>query len=319
MISPSFVRRFAAATFASLALMSAGSAHAIFRAYLSSAGNDANPCTLPQPCRLLPAALAVVDAGGEIWMLDSANYNGSVVAITKSVTILSITGELGSLVGNNATALAINGAGIEVTLQNLNILRLGTGDIGVLVLNAAKVNIVNCNIFGFNLPGGLGIWVTPGANSPRVNVVNSVVRDNYHGMIVAGNGRATISRSHFLGNATSGVAVNSGTGIAVVHVNDSVSSGNGGHGFYVTGSSGAFNSTMFVTRSVASGNTGSGFHVDGGLTAFLVVDNSVADANAIGFNNASGTSLTFQSRGNNSVAGNTSADTAGTISPRSGF
>ena len=62
-------------------------ASAIFRAYVSSTGNDANPCTLPQPCRLLPAALAVTDDGGEVWMLDSANYNTNFVTIGKSVSM----------------------------------------------------------------------------------------------------------------------------------------------------------------------------------------------------------------------------------------
>ncbi len=43
------------------------SAHAqSFRAYLASNGNDANPCSLASPCRLLPAALAAIVDGGEI-------------------------------------------------------------------------------------------------------------------------------------------------------------------------------------------------------------------------------------------------------------
>src|SRR4051794_14557867 len=93
-------RRAAWAAATGLLLASSGSAHAIFRAYLSVNGNDMNACTLPAPCRLLPAALAAVDAGGEIWMLDSANFNTSLVSVTKSVTILAIPGQLGSLVGN---------------------------------------------------------------------------------------------------------------------------------------------------------------------------------------------------------------------------
>ena len=60
-------------TLASLAgLLGAGEAAAVFRSYLSLNGADTNACTLPSPCRLLPAALAAVDPGGEIWMLDSA-------------------------------------------------------------------------------------------------------------------------------------------------------------------------------------------------------------------------------------------------------
>src|SRR6185503_13920086 len=76
-----------------LALGLAASAHAqLFRAYLSGSGSDTNPCTLVAPCRLLPAALNAVASGGEIWMLDSANYNSSTVNITKSVSILAIPG-----------------------------------------------------------------------------------------------------------------------------------------------------------------------------------------------------------------------------------
>jgi len=37
---------------------------AVFRAYLSFNGNDANPCSIQLPCRLLPAALAAVHDGG---------------------------------------------------------------------------------------------------------------------------------------------------------------------------------------------------------------------------------------------------------------
>ena len=62
------------------ALVLSSAAHAqLFRAYLASDGSDTHPCTLAQPCRLLPAALAAVASGGEIWMLDSANYNTDVV------------------------------------------------------------------------------------------------------------------------------------------------------------------------------------------------------------------------------------------------
>ena len=82
-----------------IALLLCATAHAqLFRAYLAPTGSDANPCTLQQPCRLLPAALTAVADGGEIWMLDSANYNSSSVNITKSVTILAVPGALGSVV-----------------------------------------------------------------------------------------------------------------------------------------------------------------------------------------------------------------------------
>src|SRR5690606_36180957 len=93
------------------------SSHAIFRAYLS-AGNAANPCTLQAPCRLLPAALAAVDDGGEIWMLDSANYNTAPVTIEKSVTILATPGAVGSVVSAGGSAITVSGDAARVTLRN---------------------------------------------------------------------------------------------------------------------------------------------------------------------------------------------------------
>ena len=82
--------------FAALLLSSSAGAQ-LFRSYIASDGSDANPCTLPQPCRLLPAALAAVADGGEIWMLDSANYNTGPVTIGKSVAILAVPGAVASV------------------------------------------------------------------------------------------------------------------------------------------------------------------------------------------------------------------------------
>jgi hypothetical protein len=79
----SFALRTFKAALAVAVLASAPLAHGqIFRAYLALDGVDTNPCTLAQPCRLLPAAVAAVGAGGEIWMLDSANFNVAPVTVT---------------------------------------------------------------------------------------------------------------------------------------------------------------------------------------------------------------------------------------------
>src|SRR6476469_4562325 len=110
-------------------------AHAgLFRAFLSSAGNDANLCTVQQPCRLLPAALNAVNNGGEIWMLDSANFNTATVNITKSVKIFAIPGQMGSIVGSAGDAILINTTG-DVTLRNLQILNFSGGVNGINVAN----------------------------------------------------------------------------------------------------------------------------------------------------------------------------------------
>lgn len=83
-----------------------------FRVYLASTGADTNPCTLHSPCRWLPAALAAVLDGGEVLMLDSANYNTTPVAIDNmSVTIMAAPGVSATLVGNNGNAINKTGFG----------------------------------------------------------------------------------------------------------------------------------------------------------------------------------------------------------------
>jgi hypothetical protein len=69
----------------------------------------------------LPAALAAVADGGEVWMLDSANYNVAPVNISKSVTILAVPGAVGSVVATAGHAININTVGVKVVLRNLTI------------------------------------------------------------------------------------------------------------------------------------------------------------------------------------------------------
>jgi hypothetical protein len=308
------LRRVLASTLVGAALLAATGAQAqLFRAYLASDGLDTNPCTLPQPCRLLPAALTAVAAGGEVWMLDSANFNTSTVAVNKSVTILAVPGALGSIVGGTGgtfTAMTV-GAG-SVTLRNLVFRGTGAADIAILIGSSGSVTIEGCEIFGFRGTGtnGIGIWADT-ANVTKVNVIGTTVRDNHHGIIAAQNALVTISKSHIVANGGVGVWSNSGGGTTRVDVSDSVSNGNA-VGFAASGVDGATNSSLFVTRSVASNNTGAGFLTSGGTSALLVVGESMATGNAIGFENTV-PSTVHRSRGNNILAGNTTSDTQGTM------
>src|SRR6516162_7748613 len=116
----------------------------VFRAYLSSKGNDANPCSVTAPCRLVPAALLAVADGGEIWMLDSANYNTATVIVSKSVTILAIPGAVGSFVSTGGgPAITVPIAGKALTLRNVMVVPLpgGGGGDGVFVGNGAVATL----------------------------------------------------------------------------------------------------------------------------------------------------------------------------------
>ncbi len=186
----------------------------LFRAYLASDGNDANACTLPQPCRLLQRGLAAVASGGEIWLLDSANYNTATVMIDKSVSILAIPGAVGSVLAINqpsggiapplaTPAIRISAAGLLVSLRNL-----------VIVPSPGSANGTS----GVELSGGsvLGIEHSVIANMPShgvsvygagmLRITNSVVRSNgYAGVHLQAGAKAEISGTQLLGNAIAGV------------------------------------------------------------------------------------------------------------------
>ncbi len=176
----------------------------VFRAYLASDGADGPACSLAAPCRLLPAALAAVADGGEIWMLDSANYNTATVIIGKSVSILAVPGALGSLVAISGSAIEIATAGVKVALRNLVIVPLPgqSGTNGVSVTAGAQLTVERCLIA--NLPGH-GIVVN---SATSVRVTDSAIRDNGDvGLWLLKGARATITRSTFSGNASTGVFV----------------------------------------------------------------------------------------------------------------
>ena len=142
------------------ALLAAGAAHApLFRSYLAAGGHDANPCTLPQPCRLLPAGLNAVADGGEIWMLDSANYNTVTGSVAKSVTILAVPGA----VGTHGVAMT---AGQSLTVEKS--LLSGLPGAGVHASGDIAVKVVDTTIRGL----GHGIRLE---NGPRATVTRSVL------------------------------------------------------------------------------------------------------------------------------------------------
>jgi hypothetical protein len=297
-----------------------------FRAYLSSSGNDANPCTVASPCRLLPTALNVVGDGGEIWMLDSANYNQGTVNITKSVTILAVPGSVGSILAIGGPAISIATAGVKVALRNLVIAGLPAagGTHGIYMTNGASLTVSDCLIT--KVPGGTGVWVNAAAT---VRIADTTIRDSHNwGVMLLNGAMASITRSVISGNDNDGVMVegdnastttsadisdstidgNSGTGVAgfptiasavvKVSVSNSRLSGNGNYGAATSGSAGT--STLLLHNNAIVNN----WYGVGGFYAgakVLTSGNTVSGNASYGLNN---TSATFESAGNNAVRDN---------------
>lgn len=325
-------QRSALAFLAALFLSATANAQ-IFRSYLALNGNDANPCTLPQPCRLLPAALNAVANGGEIWMLDSANYNTATVNVTKSVTILAVPGVVGSVVATGGPAINIATGGVKVGLRNLVIVPLpGAGAThGVVMSAGSALTFEQCLVA--NIPER-GVWVTADAT---VQIFDSTLRDNGTAGLWQEAGRLVMSRSRVTGS-TYGVFLYNLTASSTIEgdLSEVTLSGNNYGMFAASVASpsavvkGSLRDSQVVRNFAAnaliesdvssavtvslSGNTfsngaGHGVWVYGTGAKAWAAGNTISD-NVVGVNITNGG--TFESAGTNAVRNN-GTDVSGTI------
>jgi hypothetical protein len=263
---------------ASLLLASAAPAQPLlFRTYVASFGVDTNPCTLQAPCRLLPAALGAVADGGEIWMLDSANYNITPVNIGKSVTILAVPGAVGSIVSQyNSPAVEIEFDNLKVTLRNVVIgpvVGAGPSPGGVVLSGASDLTIEDSVIE--DLPY-LGVGVSSGG---RLKISNSTLRNIGFFAVNLGNGAsADICGSRLLKSGAAAVYAAGYTGTTTVSISDSIIS-SGGQGVMAAASSGGA-ARIAITRSTITRTGTALLCTGGGDNAIYVGDSLVAENNS---------------------------------------
>jgi hypothetical protein len=236
------------------ALLAPLAAHAgLFRAYLSVSGNDANACTVVAPCRLLPAALAAVNDGGEIWMMDSANFNTAPVTIDKSVSILAVPGVIASMVASGGPALSISGAGIKVSLRNLLVVNFSAGTSGIVFSEGSLLTVDGCEIHGLPNDG-----IAASAFNSKVVVKNTVVRGNGgNGITVNESLKVQIENVHALGNGGSGIDLENSAHASVV---DSMAAGNS-FGIHVGADTNGSTTQAAIERSVLDNNSNAGIHL----------------------------------------------------------
>src|SRR3954454_9900495 len=158
-------------------LLTAVSAQAQTRTWVSGVGDDLNPCSRTAPCKTFPGAISKTSAGGEINCLDP---NGAgTVTITKSISIVCDYTE-GGILASGVNGIIVNApAGSIVTLKGLDIECFGSGINGIEMINVGvalhihKVQVRNCR--GAN---GNGILVAPSSNTAKVFVADSYITDN---------------------------------------------------------------------------------------------------------------------------------------------
>ncbi len=298
--------------FAVMLFLSATAHAQLFRAYISSVGNDANACTLPAPCRLLPAALNAVASGGEIWMLDSANYNTATVIIGKSVSILAVPGAVGSVLAIGGPAVDIAASGLTISLRNLVIVPLtgGGGTYGVNMTGTSTLTIENSLIA--NLPYS-GVYAT---GTGKVEIANTIIRNNGGYAVYLQNGAsADISGTKMLNNGNGGVLAYSNTATtATATVSDSVISG-GSIGVAAYPNSAGGVARVFVTRCTIQ-NTSYALDSEtvGGVgSALVAVSSSMITNNTYAWNQF-GAGSVLRTLGNNHIADNTT-NSLGVLTP----
>jgi hypothetical protein len=289
-------------------LLASSFTNAAQRAFVSSTGNDANVgsgCQLAGPCRTFQAAHTAVDAGGEILALDGAGYGA--VTITKSVSIVANPGFYAGISASSGNAVTIATASINVRLSGIKLNGLGATH-GISMTDGASLMVDNCTVSGF---AQNGIEVQTGAN---VRVVDSLVMKNgLAGLYLRNNAKADVANSKFLGNFVGfnlSEATTAGT-TTTLAVSGSVTSRNS-YGFIVEVFGVASTARMSVSNSTIDGNQSSGIYANnnGGLVVVAVASSKVTQ-NGTGLNNI-GSSVTFNSAGNNLVNDN-NTNASGTI------
>jgi hypothetical protein len=258
------------------------------RTWVSGIGDDSSVnCARTAPCKTFPTAMLKTADGGEINCADSGSFGS--ININKSLTI--DCQELhGSILAAGTYGVTINALNITVNLRNLNLIGVGTGTIGINILNGARINVENVTIEGFTQQG---VFDARGGFGGMLTLKNTTVRNNI------GAGVKAFSPGQ------------SGTVLENVHL---VSNGYGVHA--------GNGNNVILNRSVVSTNTTAGIQSDAGSQ--IVVDSTVISHNTTGISpqgsvrltnsdimfNGTGISGVSTSYGNNRIFGNISAGTA---------
>lgn len=275
------------------ALASAAQAQAT-RTWVSGVGDDANPCSRTAPCKTFAGAISKTAPCGEIDALDPGGFGA--VTITKSITIDG-TGTLAAILASLTTGVIINVATTDVvTLRGLTINGACNGIRGINITNnmPKAVNIEDCVIFRFANEGIR--WSTTAGTTGRLNIRNSVIRDNTGDAVFAsttggGQVKGTFENSSFIG---SGNGVHAGISSRLT-ADECQFSGNTSNGIL----SDATVSVMRASNSQIHNNGTNGVSASGG--GVVMINNDDIFNNNQGVLVSGGEVDTF---GNNRIAGN---------------
>jgi hypothetical protein len=260
-------------------------AQARSRSFVSSYGNDANPCGPFAPCRQFDRAVDVTDPDGEVVVLDSAGFLPT--TISKSVSLTAPPGVYVAITASSAgtSGVTIATPGVNVVLRGLIINGLG-GDNGISMSGSGNLSIENCVISNFSGAGQHGVLVNAAVS---VRIVDTLMRDNDTGIQLQGGAITDISGSKFLGNNNGIHTASTSSSVTSTTISDSIVSG-GGTGIETISSSTGGARVQMIRSSVTNNLTGVKSSASGG-TAPVTLSESMVTGNVVGYEKGTGGSL----------------------------
>jgi hypothetical protein len=294
----------AAALAVTLPAASAQAQHgSLTRSFVSSSGQDTNPCTITAPCATFAVAYTKISANGIIAALDPGKYGPLTgpSAITGPVTIngngwAAITGPAGG------AAISINAGDFDaISLSGLEIDGAAVATYGILSSHEGSLNISNCIIRQFqygillNSTGDVELTDSTIANTTTFGVlfapVGGLATFTFdHVRFLRNNGTAvSIDNSNdeghtheasgfnslFSGNSTA-ISTNGDDGDSNPHVTlDNINIVNNTTGIALSGG------FVYLSRSTLSWNT-TGYSILGDAVLLSTGNNLLADSNNIG-------------------------------------
>jgi hypothetical protein len=230
----------------------------------------------------------VTIAGGEIYVLNSANYGA--VTINKAVTITS-EGAVAGVLATSGVGITINaGASDVINLRGLDIDGGNSGSTGIQFSSGQSLNIQKSVVRGFS---SSGINFAPTGASTLFVSDTTVTNNRSNGILVTSSGsvpvNGALSRVAASGNGV-GVFAN-GTNVNLA-LTDTVASNNN----YGIGASAA---AVMVRNSTVSNNA---IGIAANQSSIVRVGQSTVTANGTGWQSTNGGQVV--SYGNNNISGN---------------
>ena len=251
-----------------LALAVPAQATFLTRTFVSSAGNDANPCTITQPCASFAHAYSLTAANGIIAALDPGKYGPLTIGGPITINGNGWAAITAPAAGNGIT---INSSiGDDVILIGLEIDGAGAGYNGILLNSPGNLTVTDCTLKNFIFNGssnntGNGILMQPTSGITRFMITNSTASNSGNWGIVysppSGSPLAEGVLDHVIASA------NTEGGIEV----DTLST---------TGGS----TNVTISNSIASNNASLGILIDSvpGPSLLVSIDNVSVSGNSTG-------------------------------------